>query len=80
MILMLKMIKMKVIKDAGVGDDNDGEDVSRPQGILNGGEVSLLSSMNTFYTLDDADAAATSAGADDADADDDADAAAGPSS
>ena len=35
--------------------------------------MSLLSSMNTFYTLDDADAAATSAGADDADADDDAD-------
>ena len=59
---------MKGMKYAGVGDDNAGEDVSRPQGILNGGEVSLLSSMNTFYTLDDADAAATSAGADDADA------------
>ena len=68
MILMLKIIEMKVMKYAGVGDDNAGEDVSHPQGILNGGEVSLLSSMNTFYTLDDADAAATSAGADDADA------------
>ena len=50
MILMLKIIEMKVMKYAGVGDDNAGEDVSRPQGILNGGEVSLLSSMNTFYT------------------------------
>ena len=58
--MMLKMITMKVM----IGAKKMQVSVmvrmypSRPQGILNGGEVSLLSSMNIFYTLDDEDAAA----------------------
>ena len=73
---MLKMITMKVMISAKKMQVSVMMTMvrmypSRPQGILNGGEVSLLSSMNIFYTLDDEDAAAA--------ADDDANAAAGSS-